>query len=338
VTSPDAPVDDLRDVAIAALGDAGLLGSGTATLEPLEGGVSNDVVVVRTAESAFVVKRALPRLRVAELWEASAERSFTEASALRWAHSVAPDAVPEVVAVDRAHNVLVIELAPHRYRNWKQQLLAGDIQPAVGARLGDLLARWHVASTLAPDVRAEFDEQEAFAQLRVTPFYLVAADRNPEARAVILGLAEQLARTRATLVHGDFSPKNILVDPDAAADLWVIDWEVAHAGDPVFDVAFLLHHLVCKMIARPQSREPLAATAEEFLRAYLAGTAGAMPPLDQRYLLAHTGALVLARVDGKSPVDYFSADQREQARRLALAVLRDTPADLTELWRLTDDH
>ncbi|GAA5092227.1 aminoglycoside phosphotransferase family protein [Microbacterium yannicii] len=327
--------DELRDLALSALRRAGLLGAEPPTVEPLAGGVSNDVLMVRTAQSAFVVKRALPRLRVAEVWEASAERSYTEAAALRWAHGVAPDAVPGVVTVDRENNVLVIELAPDGYGDWKQQLLAGDVRPDVGTRLGALLAGWHVASASDADVLAEFNDQEAFGQLRVKPFYTVAAERNPEAAPVIATLVERMAGTRVALVHGDFSPKNVLAQPADGGGLWVIDWEVAHTGDPVFDVAFLLHHLICKIIVRPDRRHELMTTAENFVQSYSDRTRTAFRDLDHRYLLAHAGALVLARVDGKSPVDYFSTAQRDEARALALDVLREAPDGLAELWRMT---
>jgi 5-methylthioribose kinase len=249
---------------------------------------------------------------------------------------VAPDAVPGVFAIDRENNVLVIELAPDGYLDWKQQLLAGDVRPDVGARLGALLGGWHVASASDPTVLEEFDEQEAFGQLRVTPFYTVAAARNPAAAPVIADLVERMTRTRTSLVHGDFSPKNILAEPLAGGGLWVIDWEVAHAGDPVFDVAFLLHHLICKMLVRPDRRADLMATAESFVRAYSDHTRAELGELDGRYLLAHTGALVLARVDGKSPVEYFSTAQRDAARSLALDMLREAPAGLAELWRMTN--
>lgn len=333
-TAEAPPGDDLRDVALAVLRHAGLLDE-EPTVQPLAGGVSNDVVVVRTAQSAFVVKRALPRLRVAEVWEASAERSYTEAAALRWAHGVAPDAVPGVIAVDREHNVLVIELAPAGYGDWKQQLLAGDVRADVGTRLGAVLAAWQVASASDPAILAEFDDQEAFGQLRVKPFYAVAAERNPTAAPVIATLVERMAGTRVAVVHGDFSPKNVLAEPPVGGGLWVIDWEVAHTGDPLFDVAFLLHHLICKIIVRPDRRHELMATAESFVQTYSDHTRAALGALDHRYLLAHAGALLLARVDGKSPVDYFSPAQCDRARALALNVLREAPDGLAEFWRMT---
>lgn len=323
---------DLRDAAVSALHDSGLIGADdAATIEPLAGGVSNDVAVVRGAGREFVVKRALPRLRVSEVWEASPERSFTEAAALRWAGEVRPEAVPPVLAVDRSRNVIVVGLAPASYGDWKSHLLAGEVRAEVGARLGDLLASWHAASSADADVLAEFADQEAFQQLRVRPFYEVAAERNPAAAPPIADLIARMSGTRTALVHGDFSPKNILVDAPPGSALWVIDWEVAHAGDPLFDVAFLVHHLVCKMIAVPSHRTELAETAAAFLDAYRAGIGGR---LDETYLVRHVGALVLARVDGKSPVEYLTTAQRSLARSHALALLTSSSARITDLWSL----
>lgn len=322
-------LDDMHDVALASLHDAGLMDGEEIVLEPLAGGVSNDVVVARTPARGLVVKRALPRLRVAEVWEASTDRSFTEASALEWAATVAPEAVPQVFATDRQRDTIILELAPESFGNWKQLLLSGDVRPQIGARLGQLLAAWHVASAGNSGLLAEFDDIEAFTQLRTDPFYEVAAERNPDVADVVRGLVERMSGTRTALVHGDFSPKNILVDAAPSSELWVIDWEVAHAGDPIFDVAFLLHHLVCKMIASPGDRTALAATAEAFVGSYRDGAGG---PFDELYLLHHIAALVLARVDGKSPVDYFTPEDRTRARAHALALLTSRSTDLSESW------
>lgn len=334
-TTDDGNGGDLHRLAIETLRVAELL-DGAPMIEDLAGGVSNDVVVVRTRSSAFVVKRALARLRVAEVWEASADRSFTEAAALRWAATVAPEAVPRVLATDRERNVIVIELAPETFANWKVQLLAGDVRPDSGARLGKLLAAWHTASARDAALLAQFDDQQAFGQLRVSPFYTAAAERNPEVALSIQALIERMTSTRVALVHGDFSPKNMLVDADDVSGLWVIDWEVAHTGDPVFDVAFLLHHLVCKMIARPERHDVLSDTAQRFLGAYRDGSDVALGGLDDQYLAAHIGALVLARVDGKSPVDYFTPDQRDAARSVGLDLLRNAPGNVSEIWGMTN--
>ena len=45
---------------------------------------------------------------------------------------------------------------------------------------------------------------------------------------------------RVCLVHSDFNPKNLLVDPETARITGLIDWEFAHAGSPYADLGNLL--------------------------------------------------------------------------------------------------
>ena len=315
--------DDPRVVMAGALSAAGLVpDEETVRWLPLAGGVSNDVFAAQVGTRRFVIKRALSTLRVAERWDASPERSFTEAAAIVWAGEVLPDRVPQILAVDRERNVIVETFAPDGMENWKQLLLGGEIRPEVGAQLGGALADWQRASFLDPVVADRFADDEAFGQLRVQPFYVAAAARNPEVGRQIAGLVETMSRTRTVLVHGDYSPKNVLTGD---AGLWVIDWEVAHRGDPAFDVAFLLHHLLCKAIASPDRSAELERTAEAFVGAYLPDAPARFAP---SYLAAHVAALLLARIDGKSPVEYLSSAQRIAGRRIAVAALTDRATDV----------
>ena len=79
----------------------------------------------------------------------------------------------------------------------------------------------------------------------------------------------------------------------------MIDWEIVHRGDPAFDVAFLLNHLLLKTIHRPASRNDYEACGAAFLDAY-------GQDLDLAYVLGLVGCLMLARVDGKSPAEYLT--------------------------------
>jgi aminoglycoside phosphotransferase (APT) family kinase protein len=299
---------------------------------PLPGGVSSDVVAVRVDGTDLVVKRALDRLRVEADWRASPARASTEAAALRWAGDVLPDRVPRLVAVDPERHLLAETRAPRDRVDWKSELLATGPRPGVAAVLGDALATWHVASVDAD--LAAFADRSVFEDLRVAPFYEWVADRHPAVAAVIMAQAERMRATRDTLgvlVHGDFSPKNVLVGPSG---LWVIDWEVAHVGDPVFDIAFLVTHLLCKSIARPAFADALREAALEFVGRYEAGTRDRLGVLDQRDLAAHVACLLLARVDGKSPVEYFTPPDRDRARRVALAALGAGPSRVDDLWEI----
>ncbi len=298
----------------------------------LAGGVSNDVVAVRAPGLDAVVKRALGQLRVAEEWLADPARIDTEGRALRLAGRLVPAAVPAVL--DLADGYLVIERAPDTWRTWKQDLLAGTAQVTVAEQLGRVLGRWQSGTARNADVAADFADVTAFDQLRIDPFHRTVARRHPDLAGPVHETIEIMAANRRCLVHGDYTPKNVLVGP-AATDLWVIDWEVAHYGDPTFDPAWTVGHLLLKSVHRPASAPACAAAA----LAFLAGLAAEWlddVPLDAAQLVRQAGCLLLARVDGKSPVEYLTADGRARTRALGRGLLVDPPATLTDAWeRLT---
>ena len=339
------------DTAAAYLARRGLIAPGAhVTMEALGGGVSNVVLAARTDDRAMVLKQSLPRLRVADEWLVKRERVLTEAAALSWAGAVAPRAVPSVLDVDPAQFAITIALAPDDWRPWKDLLLAGQVDPAVAARLGSLLAAWHSASAQPPSAPVpvseqgdrpidvafspdRFDDPEAFEQLRIDPYYRTILAKHPAVAGEIAGYIDRMAHCRRCLVHGDYSPKNVLVGPDG---LWVLDFEVAHLGDPAFDLAFMLNHLALKAIHRPAHADRYEACALSFWRSYQRGVPpGFAGPTS--YVLGHLGCLMLARVDGKSPAEYLTAAEQARARSLALSLLAAPPASLERVWRMLEE-
>jgi 5-methylthioribose kinase len=303
-----------------------------ASVEELAGGVSSVALLVRGERRAVVVKQALERLRVRADWRSDPRRTLVEAAALRALGELTPAAVPAVVDVDDELPALTMEALGAGFRCWKPLLLAGRVDPGVGGRLGEVLARWHAASAADARLRAPFEDREVFMELRVRPFFGAVAERSPELAAAVEETAERMLSARRCLVHGDFSPKNVLV---AGERVVVLDCEVAHVGDPAFDLAFMVHHLALKAVARPAAAPALERCAGRFLAAY--GTGGL--EVDQRELTRQTACLMLARVDGKSPVDYLDGDGQTRVRALACATLTgggaSTPAGL---WALVRDH
>jgi 5-methylthioribose kinase len=309
----------------------GLVAPGAAlVVEPLGGGVSGDVVGVAAGERAMVVKRPLARLRVEQEWHADVGRIVTEARALRVAGALAPGAAPEVLDLDEREHVLVMARAPESWTPWRDSLLAGRVDDPVGRRLGSLLATWHLRTARHLPERSAFASTAAFEELRIDPFHRAVAARHPELAGHVHAVVDRLLTTKSCLVHGDFSPKNVLADP-AGTGLWVLDWEVAHLGDPSFDLAFMLTHLLLKAVHRPDDRHRYRATASAFLEGYAAG-AGADGLPGSRRLAADVGCLLLARVDGKSPAGYLTAPQRERARALGAGLLLEPPADVRAVW------
>jgi 5-methylthioribose kinase len=287
-------------------------GDAAVDVQALSGGVSGEVAVVSAPGFDAVVKRALGTLLVRDEWIADEGRVVTEGWALRLAGDLAPGTVPRVLDLDPRSRMLVIDRAPVAWTNWRDDLLAGHVDPAIGARLGTTLAVWHRDTADLGGVLGAFADKTAFVQLRIDPFHRRIAERHPDLEPAIHAVAEELLAGQTCLVHGDFSPKNVLVGDH---ELWVLDWEVAHVGDPVFDLAYLLCHLVLKTHHVPACASAYRETARRFLDAY--GTT-----VDDR-LAANVGCLLLARVDGKSPADYLTAPERDAVRTLGRALLVD---------------
>ncbi len=331
----DGALDLLTTETVGAwLEERGLVDAGASVeATELEWGVSNVVLAVHAAGLDVVVKQALPRLRVAEEWLAKRERTLTEADALRLAAEIVPGSTPEVLAVDEDACAMAIARAPDGWRNWKELLLAGEADPAVARRLGELLRAWQAATLRDDDLARRFGDIEAFDQLRVDPYHRAVMRRWPSLARPVGAYAEELLATRVCLVHGDFSPKNVLVGPDS---LWVIDFEVAHVGDPVFDPAFMLNHLMLKAIHRPADAAAYRACAEAFVSSYEYGLPWELVP-DPELLAGHVGCLMLARVDGKSPAEYLTEPQRLLARVHATRLVTDPPATLETAWRRLEE-
>lgn len=322
------------DTVAAYLRRRGLIAAGdSAQARALGGGVSNVVLAVRAGDRRLVLKQSLPRLRVADEWLAKRERVLTEAAALQLAGTLTPGAVPAVLDVDTEACAIAIQEAPRGWQNWKDLLLAGSVDLSVARRLGAILAAWHGATHADAQVAAPFGDTEAFDQLRVDPYYRTIVRRHPALERQILTYVERMLRTQQCLVHGDFSPKNVLVGEDG---LWVLDFEVAHVGDPVFDVAFLLNHLALKAIHRPSDRAVYEQAAHAFWNTYRSGVpADLLPPIE--YVLGHLGCLMLARVDGKSPAEYLVGPQQSTARSLGARLITEPPRHLGGVWRYLEE-
>ncbi|MBL8384701.1 MAG: aminoglycoside phosphotransferase family protein [Burkholderiales bacterium] len=296
---------------------AGLIAAGVEpTLTPLTGGVSSDIALVEADGARFCVKRALAQLRVAADWRAPVERNRSEVAWMRFAGRVVPGAVPDVLAERGDEGWFAMRyLDPERHPLWKSELRDGRIDAAFAGRVGATLARVHAASAADASLPARFATDHIFVPIRLEPYLAATALRHPDCARRLHGLIDATLANRHALVHGDVSPKNILVGPDGPVFL---DAECAWWGDPAFDLAFCLNHLLLKCVWRPQWT---AAYLESFGRLaadYLAGvTWEGADALDGRAAGLLAG-LMLARIDGKSPVEYITAAaERERVRGFA---------------------
>lgn len=288
----------------------------------LGGGISNKVILAEAAGFRAVLKQSLGQLRTEQGWFSDRDRIFRESAAMRWTAVAHGGRVPSILFEDRSAFTIGMEAAPSGAEMWKTRLFRGETEQETARAAGRALGSIISASWNNRDAENIFGDQTVFVQLRIDPYYRFTAARRPEASDYINDLIAHSAARRVSLVHGDYSPKNLLVD---GSSVWVIDWEVAHFGDPSFDVAFLLNHLLLKSIALPQLASKIAVLAEEFLNALkneLPSEAGWVVPA----AFEHLPALLLARVNGKSPAEYLDAAMRDRAASLALNLMRK-PAD-----------
>jgi phosphoglycerate dehydrogenase-like enzyme/tRNA A-37 threonylcarbamoyl transferase component Bud32 len=284
-------------------------------------GVASEIYIERGPDGPFVVKRALPKLRVAADWRSDPARSSVEAAALQaMAGIIGPEAVPKVLWTDPSRHEFAMELVPPRLRNWKQDLLNGCVDLRTAARVGQLLGQLHAGSANRPEFRQRFADVRFFEELRIVPYFNRVAERNPDIAPQIIAVVGSMAQHRQALVHGDFSPKNILAD---GCDVVFLDCEVAHWGDPRFDLAFCLTHLTLKAQRRNiQSAAALTAAALEMLQAYRQ----AGPAIADGSMVRILGCLILARLEGDSPVDYLQDLDLPATKRVAVHLILDPAA------------
>ena len=331
--------------AVDYLLQAGLIGrnqAGRAVAHELGGGVSNIVVSVDFPDPSdnVVIKQSLPRLRVDQEWLADQARIHREAAALRYLEAVLPPlALPSVVHEDPDNFLFAMTTAPEQARTWKDDLLSGRIDMQVATNVGRLLAEMHQHSAVVdgaiPPEMQEFADQRCFVQLRIDPYHRATALAHTDLSDDIEAQAQAMLGRRLCLVHGDYSPKNVMVSGTAVdPTAFLLDFEVVHLGNPVFDLAFMLNHLTLKAIHQPDLASQFNAAGTAFWSAYCASapTFANHPIQLQRETIRQMGALLLARIDGKSPAEYITTDaQKSVARRLARTILGEEVRSLFDL-------
>ncbi|MFA5915698.1 MAG: phosphotransferase [Burkholderiales bacterium] len=326
---------DLR----TALMHMGLLRPGeTFGAETLAGGVSSDILRIdlpgRSPALSFCFKRALAKLKVAADWRAPVERNHAEVEWMRVAEALAPGSVPRILGEDAQAGAFAMEyLALELHPVWKNQLRDGNIRTETAAAVARAIAAIHAGTAQRADVAQRFANDHIFHPIRLEPYLLATAARHPDCAARLSELVETTARTKLALVHGDLSPKNILV---AAHGPVLLDAECAWYGDPAFDLAFCLKHMLLKCLWRPQWRERYLACYDALAASYLERVSWEPRAAIEARVARLLPGLFLGRVDGKSPAEYLTEESdKERVRRVARRfLLRPTErlATLRDAW------
>mgnify|MGYP003701491447 CR=1 FL=1 len=302
----------LPDEVLGAVRRMGLIAADeTPRAEALSGGVASDIWRIDAAGGPFCVKRALARLKVAADWRAPVERNVYEVAWFRVAGSIVPEAVPAILGHDEAAGLFAMAwLEPSQHRLWKADLLAGVVDPAVAWAVGDRLGRIHAGSAARPELAAEFATDAIFHAIRLEPYLEAAARAHPDRAEALHALVARTAAIRRCLVHGDVSPKNIQVGPHGPI---LLDAECAWWGDPAFDVAFCLNHLLLKALHVPRAAAELLESFDRLWAGYRSRIDWEPAEALEARIATLLPGLFLARVDGKSPVEYLT-DEVERAR------------------------
>ncbi len=318
----NASVNAIEAELNAFLLETGLAKAGEATIwTPLTGGVSSDIWRVDTRGATYCVKRALATLKVAAQWHVSTDRNAFEWAYMQLVERIAPGQVPCPVAHDHERGLFAMEwLEPARHRLWKDELLAGHVDPDDAARLGALLGTIHRKTSAMPELSRQFATDENFHALRIDAYLLANARAHPDIASHFEAAAALTARTKLALVHGDVSPKNIMLGPEGPI---LLDSECAWWGDPAFDLAFCLNHLLIKRRVLAAAGGLLASSFDAMIAAYLSHVTWEDPAALEARAATLLPMLALARVDGKSPVEYLDESQRTLLRREARAAILD---------------
>ena len=293
----------------------------------LSGGVSSDIWRVDLRSGLVCVKRALPRLRVEQLWEVPVERNRYERMWMETANAIIPGVAPRVLAADDS-GCFAMQLL-EGYPLWKAELAEGRADREFSGKVGRCLAQIHAATAGDKGCAAKFDTDANFHAIRLEPYLLAAGKIHASLEKRLKELSEITAHTKLALVHGDVSPKNILVGPQGPVFL---DAECAWYGDPAFDLAFCLNHLLLKGLLVPVRRKAFLQCYDVLSETYLQGVAWEPRAGIEMRAASLLPGLLLARVDGKSPVEYLKSDaDKDFVREIAARFLRSPPVTLAEV-------
>lgn len=317
-----------KKIIIARLKEKGLIKDKPVQFKPLPGGVSSDIFLLHTESGRYVVKQARKKLKVEDDWYADKSRNKTEQDFISYLQTFRPASVPKIICSCDRYGFFIMDYVDDTYVNWKQQLMQGNFEKATALKAAGLLSEIHLQSYKDSGAENRFQTTENFKSLRIEPYLTTTGDRHPALKKIFYEEAERLENWREALVHGDYSPKNIMVRNDG---IILLDHEVAWFGDPSFDIAFLLNHLYLKKLYvhdRGGSYPDLILPAwDRYQKKMGTDKMQSIEPRTGKLLLM----LMLARIDGKSPVMYLSDKHKDFTRNFVYKLLQAAVYDQSEI-------
>ena len=316
---------------ISVLEQTGLIKNiSDASFEVLVGGVSSDIWKITTPDNLFCIKQALPKLRVKADWFAPVERNQFEVAWCSIANDLVPGSAPVILMQDKLAMLFAMEfLDPNDHKLWKSELRDSHVNIKAAGPVGTILAKIHSGTEKNTEIAKQFPRTDIFHAIRLEPYLEAMVAKNPDLKYNLISLSKRTSEIQLCLIHGDVSPKNILLGPNGPVFL---DAECACIGDPAFDLAFCLNHFLLKCLWRPTFAPKFFATFDAMASKYLAAIDWEPPNDLEARAASLLPGLFLGRVDGKSPVEYVNDEEdKNKVRRVARSLLLDPPTKLASV-------
>ncbi len=301
-------------------------------IKNLGGRLSNVVLRVRGAGPRFVVKQAFSDVGKDP---GAIERLHTEASCMWFLnHVLGLGVVPAVWLEDKQNHVFVMEAAPRNSLSWKKLLKGGEVDPKIGVRVGEALAQIHRKTRGSRYAASALASNKVFIHLNVEPHHRSITKRHPDVAPAVESEIDRLLGTKAALVHGDYGPANIMVKDD---QIMILDFEAAHYGDPAYDPAFCLSHILLRLLVSKEKREKYVELALSFWDAYRRSADFEGMPELTKHVVVELGCLLLARIDGDLPVDYINDEAPKNAvREISKSIILRPTTDLQRVVEMVE--
>ena len=308
-----------KEIITTILRKENLIAGSEIEFTPLKGGVSSDIFLVSDGSKSIVVKQALPKLNVEDDWYADISRNENEQKFLQYLNKIKPEATPKLLYSNSEHSFFVMEFLDEWFKNWKKQMLNGVFDSQIAKKSAVLLATIHQESWKDDHLKQEFNKAKNFYELRTEPYLVTTGERHPNLKDLFFDEVERLNKHQEAIVHGDFSPKNIMVKNDRVV---LLDHEVAWFGDPAFDLAFFLNHLYLKMLNHFKKTGKFEDLTKIAWTTYFESMGLEIEKQMELRTIRLLLMMMLARIDGKSPVEYLETDQQQFVRSFVKTYLQ----------------
>ena len=302
-------------------------------IERLTGGVSCEVYKVKTINNIYCIKRALPKLLVKKDWYVKTNRIKYEYLWLKHCKKLLPKSIPKVYKFDEKSNFLILEyLNEKKFLNLKIEFLKGKINHKLINKISKNLSIIH-NNSMKKNIEKKFSPNFInFYDLRLDAYFNEVKRVHPNLSLFVNNINKQYKKNRITLVHGDMSPKNILFYKN---EIKFLDAETSNFGDPVFDVVFFTNHLLIKSIYLPNKKSQFLKAYKNFIDTYISNLNCDDKKFFFRRCLNMIPLMLIARVDGKSPVEYVTSKKmKNKIRKLSFKLLNKTDISLNNLLNI----